>query len=223
MDTLSIVIPALDEEPIIAAAVERAWALQPREVLVADGGSRDRTAEFAQAAGAVVVHCPRGRGVQQNSAARQAQGTTLLFLHADTWLAPEAAGQLEQAMGRTEVVWGAFRQQIEAGGRMYRWLEWGNAWRAGVLHRPYGDQGIFVRRAAFEQVGGFQEVQLLEDVLLSRALGRLARPVLLPGPIHVSARRWQRRGIVRQTLLNWGLLTLAAFGVPPNRLAQWYR
>ncbi len=223
MHALSIIVPAIDEEPIIAAAVKRAWALGPLEVLVVDGGSRDRTAELAEAAGAVVLHSARGRGVQQNAGARHARGTTLLFLHADTWLAPQAAGQLEQALLGPGVVWGAFRQQIEAGGRLYRWLEWGNAWRAGVWGRPYGDQGIFVRRAAFEAVGGFPEVQLLEDVILGRALRRLARPVLLPGPIHVSARRWQRRGVLRQTLLNWGLLTLASFGVPPDRLAQWYR
>lgn len=223
MYALSIVIPALEEEPIIAAAVERAWALGPQEVLVADGGSRDRTAELAEASGAVVVHSLRGRGVQQNAAARQARGTALLFLHADTWLAPQAAAQLEQALQRSHVVWGAFRQQIEARGRLYRWLEWGNACRASVLGLPYGDQGLFVRRAAFEQVGGFQEVQLMEDVFLARALGRLARPILLPGPIYVSARRWQRYGVLRQTLLNWALLTLASFGVPPDRLAQWYR
>lgn len=223
MRELSIIIPVLNEEPTIAAAIERAWCLHPLEVLVVDGGSRDRTAALAQAAGATVLHAPQGRGVQQNAGAHQAQGAVLLFLHADTWLAPQATVQLEHALARDDVHWGAFQQQIEAEGALYRWLERGNAWRAGVRGRPYGDQGIFVRRSAFEHVGGFPEVQLMEDVLLARALRRLSRPVLLPGPIHVSPRHWERRGVIRQTLVNWGLLALAAVGVPPDRLAQWYR
>ncbi|MCL6503289.1 MAG: TIGR04283 family arsenosugar biosynthesis glycosyltransferase [Pirellulales bacterium] len=223
MDTLSVIIPTLNEEPLIVAAVERAWRLQPHEVLVVDGGSSDQTASLAEAAGAVVLHAPRGRGVQQNTGARQAGGSVLLFLHADTWLPPPAAVQLKQALCCADVAWGAFQQRIEARGRIYRWLEAGNAWRARVRGIPYGDQGIFVRRAVFERAGGFPEVPFMEDVLLSKLLRRKTRPVLLPGPIHVNPRRWQRRGVVRQTLLNWSLLALAAAGMPPERLVRWYR
>ena len=92
------------------------------------------------------------------------------------------------------------------------------AWRG----LPYGDQGIFVRRALFDRIGGFPETRLMEDLLFGKALRRVGRPILLPGPIHVSARRWQRHGVVRQTLRNWALLTARSFGAPPDRLARYY-
>ncbi|MBI3463756.1 MAG: TIGR04283 family arsenosugar biosynthesis glycosyltransferase [Planctomycetes bacterium] len=219
---ISIVIPALNESANIVAAVEKAWATHPQEVIVADGGSDDGTPDLAQQAGAKVVSSPRGRGVQQNRGAAAATGEVLLFLHADTWLAPDGLPQITAAFDRPEVIFGAFRQRIEATGRIYRWLERGNALRASWRGLPYGDQGVFVRRAAFEEAGGFPEVGLLEDVLLVKTLRRRAWPVLLPGPIHVSARRWERHGVVSQTARNWLLLSAARLGVPPDRLAAFY-
>lgn len=219
---ISIIIPALNEAANIAPAVERAWATRPQEVLVADGGSDDGTPALAQQAGGVVISSPRGRGIQQNRAAAAATGDVLLFLHADTWLAADGLQQLTAAMKNPRVVCGAFRQRIESPGWIYRRLEQGNALRAAWRGLPYGDQGIFVRREAFQQVGGFPEVGLMEDLLLMKALRRRAWPVLLPGPLHVSARRWQRYGVVRQTARNWLLLAAARLGIPPDRLAAFY-
>jgi rSAM/selenodomain-associated transferase 2 len=219
---ISIIIPALDEAANIASAVERAWATGTHEVIVADGGSSDGTPELARQAGALVISSPCGRGVQQNRGAAAASGEMLLFLHADTWLAPDALVQITSALGDRDVICGAFRQQIEASGRIYRWLERGNSVRVLWRGLPYGDQGIFVRRAAFDAAGGFPEVALLEDLLLMKTLRRRAWPVLLPGPIHVSARRWQRHGVVRQTARNWLLLSAARLGVSPDKLAVFY-
>lgn len=219
---VAILIPALNEEPIIGPAVSRAWATGAREVLVADGGSHDATGARAREAGARVVHSPRGRGRQLNRAAAAAGSRVLLFLHADNWVEPGALAQIEEALEDRGVLGGAFLQQIEARGAAYRMLERGNAWRARFARLPYGDQGIFVRRDTFEALGGFDNVDLMEDVLFMRRFRRLARPVLLPGPIHVSPRRWQQSGVVRQTLRNWSLLTAARLGVPPDRLARYY-
>jgi rSAM/selenodomain-associated transferase 2 len=220
--TISIITPALDEAALITQAVARAWETGPHEVLVADGGSADGTADAARAAGAVVVVSQRGRASQQNAAARRATGDVLLFLHADTWLAADGMRQIEQALADSKVECGAFRQRIDAKGRLYRWLERGNGWRATHRGLPYGDQGIFVRREVFQEVGGFPELQLMEDVFLMKRLRRRSRPVLLPGPLHVSARRWQRYGVVRQTARNWLLLSAAKLGVHPDRLARYY-
>ena len=219
---VSIVIPALNEAAHIAEAVRRAWQTSPAEVIVVDGGSADRTAELAQAAGAAVIVSAAGRARQQNAGARQARGDVLLFLHADCWLAPEAIRQIAEALADPQVECGAFRQRIEAEGRLFRWLERGNAWRARRRGMPYGDQGIFVRRATFEALGGFPEVRLMEDVMLMRLLRRRSRPVLLPGPIYVSPRRWQKHGVLRQTARNWLLLTAFRLGVPPDWLAAFY-
>ncbi len=204
--TISIIIPTLNEAALVTQAVARAWETSPHEVLVADGGSDDGTVEAAGAAGASVVEAPRGRASQQNAAARRATGDVLLFLHADTWLSADGMRQIEQALADRDVECGAFRQWIDAKGRLYRWLERGNGWRAAHRGLPYGDQGIFVRRGVFEEVGGFPELRLMEDLFLMKRLRRRSRPVLLPGPLHVSARRWQRYGILRQTARNWLLL-----------------
>jgi rSAM/selenodomain-associated transferase 2 len=219
---VSVIIPTLNEAAIVAQSVALALAMQPLEVIVADGGSSDATVALAEAAGAIIVLAPRGRAKQQNAAARVAAGDTLLFLHADTHLPDDGVRQIESALADQHVGYGAFRQTIEAAGWLYRLLEHGNAWRAAQRGLPYGDQGIFVRRGLFDEVGGFPELGLMEDVFLMRRLRRLARPVLLPGPLYVSARRWQRRGVVRQTLRNWSLLAGARLGVHPDLLARFY-
>jgi rSAM/selenodomain-associated transferase 2 len=240
---LSIVIPTLNEAPRIAIAVERAWALAAAEiavadvivaevivaevivaeVIVADGGSHDGTALIAAEHGATVVVCPPGRGQQLNLGAQHATGDVLLFLHADTWLAAAGAEQIAASLGNPNVVAGAFRQRIESAHWRYRWLEWGNALRARRWGVPYGDQGIFVRRATFDSLGGFPDVPIMEDLMFMRRLRRLARPALLDGPLHVSPRRWEHNGVVRQTLRNWSLLAALRLGVSPQRLANWYR
>lgn len=220
--SISIIIPALNEAERIAFAVERALALVPEEVLVVDGGSDDETAVLAERAGGSVIASARGRAVQQNRGAEAARGNVLLFLHADTWLEPGALNQIDGVLAQPNVVGGAFRQRIEAEGWLYRMLERGNAARVQLLKSAYGDQGIFVRRGVFEAVGRFAEVPLMEDVLLSRALRRRGRLALLPGPLHVSARRWQRHGIIRQTLRNWTLVTAHRLGVSTGRLARFY-
>ena len=219
---ISIIIPTLDECETIATAVEHAWATQPREVLVVDGGSRDKTCEIARQHGAQVFESPRGRAWQQNLGSQHAQGEVLLFLHADNRLAPDGLQQIADALKDPSVLSGAFRQLIDASGWISRAIEYGNAQRASRHGSPYGDQGIFVRRETFEAVGRFPEVRLMEDLLLARRLRRLAKPVLLPGPLRVSARRWQKHGPVRQTLRNWSLLAAERLGASPDTLARYY-
>ncbi len=220
--SVSVVIPALNEGERISASVALAWKLAPREVIVVDGGSVDGTAEMARSAGAQVCSSPAGRARQLNLGASRAAGECLLFLHADTWLAADGLSQIAEALADPHAQCGAFRQRIEAEGRRYRWLERGNAWRVRRRGLPYGDQGIFMRRALFESLGGFPEVRLMEDVLLMKRVRRRVWPVLLPGPLYVSARRWQRYGVIRQTARNWLLLAAAAAGVHPDRLAAFY-
>jgi rSAM/selenodomain-associated transferase 2 len=164
-----------------------------------------------------------GRAFQQNLGAQQSAGEVLLFLHADTWLDPAGNDQIEQALSDPQVAGGGFQQHIEAAGRVYRLLEWGNALRVRRWGMAYGDQGIFVRRELFERLGGFPAVKLMEDWLFMRKLRRAGRILLLPGPLHISPRRWQKHGIVRQTLRNGCLLAAASLGVSPNRLARYYR
>lgn len=225
---LSVVIPALNEAEGIERCVASALALGrgwggPVEAVVAEGGSTDDTADLATRAGATVIGCERGRGKQLRAGAAAASGDVVLMLHADATLALDAGRQLAEAVADSAVVFGAFRQRIDAHGIAYRWLEAGNAFRARRLATPYGDQAIFVRREALEAVGGVPDQPLMEDVELARRLGRRGhRPVLLAGPVEVSARRWREHGLLRQTLRNWSLLAAYRMGATPASLARRY-
>jgi len=221
--TVSVIVPAVNEERHVAAAVGSAWDSGADEVIVVDGGSRDRTCQRAVEAGAQVLVSLPGRAVQQNEGAGRAAGDVLVFLHADCRLPVDAAVQAEQILADPQVVGGAFRQRIDADGWLYRLLENGNAWRARCRQIPYGDQGLFVRRECFEAVGGFPVVPLMDDLMLARALRRLGRLEFLEGPLVVNARRWEKQGVVRQTLRNWFLLAAWRCGVSLDRLAGFYR
>lgn len=220
---LSVIIPTLNEEAGIRLAVERALALQPHEVLVADGGSSDRTRDVAGELQCRVIETPRGRACQQNEAARQATGDVFLFLHADSWLVPDGARQIADVLRSPKIPGGVFWHRFDSSRPGFRLIELGDALRVCCLRIGFGDQGIFLRRRIFEQIGGFPDCPLMEDVRLMRRVRDVGRLAFLPGPVYTSARRHQQNGIVRQTLCNWLLLTGERLGVPPERLAALYR
>ena len=220
-DRVTVIIPTLGEESSIANCIESARAAGASEIIVSDGGSSDRTCDVATESGATkLVRSLPGRGIQMNAGAQFASGEFLLFLHADNRLTSECLRQIGEVPNLT---WGAFRQRIDSNRSIYRVLEFGNAKRVALLKMPFGDQGIYVRRSTFLSAGGYEEAPLMEDVNLSKRLRQIDRPSLLPGPIIVSPRRWERSGVVRQTIRNWKIQAAHAIGVSPERLAKWYR
>lgn len=220
---ISVIVPTLNEAATIVSTLRRLGMEDCEEVIVVDASSPDGTARLALQEGAVVIESSRGRGLQQNRGAAAARGDVLVFVHADCWLEPGAIAGLRAFLARhPKVPAGCFRMRIEAAHFLYRSIDAAGHVRAGVLGVPYGDQGLFVRRAAFERVGGFPETPLMEDVGISLKLRRLGRLAVLPHRIHASPRRWQRCGIVRQTLRNWSLTAAAALGVPPESLSRFY-
>ena len=193
------------------------------EVIVVDGGSVDNTAQLASRE-ATVVQCPRkGRASQQNAGAALATGDVYLFLHADCQLSPHSIAELRQQCSYVPTfAAGCFRQQIDQTGFMYRITEAGNQWRVRILRWAYGDQGIFVRADLFQQVGGFPDVSLLEDLYLMKTMKGRGRFLLLQSPLTVSARRWKRRGVFAQTMRNWAIVAAAHLGASPNWLSRFY-
>lgn len=219
---ISIIIPTLNEAGCLGETLAGLVDQPGVEVIVADGGSQDRTVAVATAAGATVILAPLGRGRQQNAGARAAQGRVLLFLHADTRLPEGFAPLIREALDRPGIVAGAFRFAIAAEGWRFRLLEHGANWRAVRLGLPYGDQALFLPAARFQAMGGFRELPLLEDLELVRRLGKMGGLALLAIPALTSPRRWQRLGLVRTTILNQMILLGFFGGLSPARLARWY-
>ena len=217
---ITVVIPTLNEEIAIARSVRSALCAGATDIIVSDGGSQDRTFEVAAGSGASkVVRSLPGRGIQMNSGAQFAEQDFILFLHADNEL---SEGNLQQICDHENASWGAFRQRIDSPRQMFRLIEWGNAWRVRWRRMPFGDQAIFVRSSLFRKLGGFAEIPLMEDVELSQRLRKLAKPTLLNGPLTISARRWEKQGILRQTMKNWSIQVSYLLGVSPESLARRY-
>lgn len=220
---VSVIIPTLNEADIIELSIRRAWDCGASEVIVSDGGSADSTVEIASASNCQLIRSGRGRGIQLNAGAAIATGDVLLFLHADNWLAPSGCQQIQDCISRFGCpACGAFRQRIESQRKIYRLIESGNRLRVSLFSLAYGDQGIFVTRDLFNTVEGFPEIALMEDFSFSRRIRKHRRYRLLDGPLFISPRRWEHRGPVRQTILNWTMVVAYLSGASPERLANKY-
>ena len=220
---ISIVIPVVNEIELIRQSIERAWSAGADEVIVVDGGSTDGTLAEAASCHCQLVESPSGRAVQMNHGAKHSTGDILVFLHADNWLAADACSQIKNAIDSSGSEFGAFRQRVNHDSIVYRWLEMGNEMRVKWQGLIYGDQAFFISRDKFDLVGGFPQIDLMEDFQISRTLRKHGRPLMLEGPTIVSPRRWVRGGLVRQTIRNWMVCGAYRIGVSPSRLSQFYR
>ncbi|MEK7465883.1 MAG: TIGR04283 family arsenosugar biosynthesis glycosyltransferase [Planctomycetota bacterium] len=220
--SLAVVIPALNEEARIDAAVASAWAAGAYEVVVADGGSTDGTRERA-AAVARVIASPQGRAAQMNSGAAATKSDVVLFLHADSRLPRDAAALVRSVLADPLVRAGAFRMRFDAPGFYFRFitaLSHARAWWWGIT---LGDQAIFARRELFRSLDGFRDLPILEDLDFADRARRAARFRVLKAEVLTSARRWELRGRLRTSVSNWAILFLYKLGMRPEALAGLYR
>jgi rSAM/selenodomain-associated transferase 2 len=167
----SVIIPALNEAEILGATLESVMVDPSAEVIVVDGGSRDRTVEVARQYTSQVLVSPSGRGLQQAVGARHSEGSVLIFLHADTRLPPGYQHFICEALAYPNVVFGAFYLAIHPSNPALELIAFMANLRSRCLRLPYGDQVIFVRREAYFQVGGFKNWPIMEDVDLARRPG----------------------------------------------------
>jgi len=224
MPQLSIIIPVLDEVAGIAASLAALAPLRGRgaEVIVVDGGSRDGTLEAASPLADVVITAPRGRGSQMNAGAAAAHGDVLLFLHADTRLPPDADRLVIDVLARSMHAWGRFDVTIAGRSPLLRVVAAMMNWRSRVTGIATGDQAMFMTRAAFAQAGGFPDIPLMEDVVLSRRLKAIGQPACLATRVTTSGRRWDRDGVLHTILMMWRLRLAFFLGAEPARLARQY-
>ncbi len=223
ISNISIIIPTRNEADSIGKFLPELVSTPGVDVLVVDGGSTDNTVAVVKSLGVQVLSADTGKAAQMNTGAEAAQGDILLFLHGDTRLAPGFVEQVIDALSQPGVAAGAFKLAIDGKGFGLRIIEWLANFRARIMQMPYGGQGIFITTDMFSTVGGFPALPIMEDFELMRRLKRKGGIKILALPATTSARRWRKLGVLRTTLINQAIIIAYLLGVPPKKLADWYR
>ncbi len=221
--SLSVIVPMLDEHAVLPEIIGHLSAMQEQghDVLLVDGGSTDGSVELAQSHGLRVIRSPPGRATQMNTGAQAALSTMLVFLHVDTQLPDAALELVRQALVKHE--WGRFDVRIAGDSPMLGVIGFFMNRRSRYTGIATGDQAIFVRKAAFDAVGGFPDQPLMEDIELSIRLRRRSPPACLHAKVITSGRRWMQGGIWRTIWLMWCLRFAYWRGVPAQALARRYQ
>ena len=222
--SLSVIIPALNEEKYISDCIRAVKELDPLEIIVVDGGSADRTAKIAGESGAVVIQSSKGRGIQMNKGALLARGGILLFLHADTLL-PEIKNSFALAFFNSRVG-GFFKLKFDDDSISTRLVELFANLRARLFSVPYGDQAIFIKRDVFKKLGGFREYPFLEDIDIAIRLRKFGRLKCLPFHVIASSRRIKKSYPFSPIIMSFRNVLIALFfllGLSPVRLIKLYK
>jgi rSAM/selenodomain-associated transferase 2 len=221
---LSIVMPVLNEADGIAVALAHLQPLRARgvELIVVDGGSDDGTVAMVQNLADRVIDHRRGRATQMNAGAAVARANVLLFLHADTAPPPDVDRLVRAAVADRAAAWGRFDISIAGSRAMLGVIGWFMNQRSRLTGISTGDQGLFITRALFDQVGGFPEQPLMEDVEITSRLRRIAKPICLGARMVTSGRRWEQHGVWRTIWLMWRLRWQYSRGADPSQLHQLY-
>lgn len=219
---ISIIIPALNEEENLRETLE---SLQPfrrdAEIILVDGGSRDRTVLIAQEFSIKILHSAPGRGTQLKMGGAAARGNILWFVHADTRPAPDAVFQMEMALADTRAAGGNFTIRFDGERFAAKFLTWLYP-QLNHLGLIYGDSAIFVRREVYEIIGGFKDYPIFEDLDFIERLRKAGKIVTLPSVVTTSSRRFEEKSFLL-TFLRWVILQILYWlGVPPERLLKIY-
>ncbi|MGE0267916.1 MAG: TIGR04283 family arsenosugar biosynthesis glycosyltransferase [Candidatus Omnitrophota bacterium] len=220
---ISVIIPVYNEEECLSKNdIYYQMISQVGELIFVDGGSTDRTISLARKLGCVIT-ASKNRGAQMNRGAKEAKHKILLFLHADAVIHLEDLQQIVKAIKDKGYIGGCFKQVLDDPALLYRWIAWTGNVRAKVSKVFYGDQAIFVRKDIFQELGGFPEIKIGEDVLFTKKLRRKGRVGILPFAVNCSVRRWKKQGIWQTFLLNLRINTALVWNQNLDQLANAYQ
>ena len=219
----TIVIPTLNEEAEIQACLMRLQGLREEglEVVVVDGGSIDKTPQMAEGLCDQFISTRRGRAAQMNAGAMKAKGQFIFFLHVDTRL-PEDVSELISSIESDILFWGHFDVKLTGQHWSFRLIESMMNLRSRLTGIATGDQVIFMSKKLYRDVNGFSEIELMEDIAMSRKLKKICLPLCLRQKVLTSSRRWERNGIISTIFKMWWLRLSYFIGVDPVRLAKQY-
>lgn len=218
---ISVVMPVYNEEATIQEALSGLLRNNNIEVIVADGNSSDRTVELAKQYPVKIVASEKGRAKQMNAGAEAAAGRYIIFLHADCFFGRGALEAIGDSLNNG-YIGGCLSHRINSRRIIYRLIEASGNIRARISKIFYGDQAIFARRDIFFKIGGFDDVALFEDILFSQKMKKEGRTSVLSKAVYASARRWERQGIIKATLIHWLLSLGLLFGIPADILKKIY-
>ena len=223
----SIIIPVLNEAPLINGIIDHLHSLEGdeiKEIIIVDGDPEGLTLKAISHDDVRQLKSSRGRWIQMNEGAKNAKGNMLLFLHADTELPLDAMRLIATAMKDKRYVAGAFDLGIKSERFVFRAIESAASLRSRITRIPFGDQAIFVRKNYFDEIGGYKDIPIMEDVeIMERIKKRGDKIFIIPQKVHTSSRRWEQEGILHCTLRNWFLQILYLLRISPHRLSQFYR
>jgi len=220
---LSIIVPMLNEQASIASTLSALRAGAPdAQIIVVDGGSVDGGQGIARALCELLLEAPRGRAKQLNAGGARASGEVLAFVHADTMVPRTFAADIASAMRNPAIVGGRFDLELDDPALPYRLIGWMISLRSRLSNTGTGDQAIFVRRAVFQRLGGFPNLEICEDLDFARRLKRAGPVACLRSRVVTSARRWRRAGLIRTILRMWTIRIGYLAGVSASRLSRWY-
>lgn len=219
---ISIIIPVLHEEGYIGATLKHLYSLKGNfEVIVIDGGSRDKTLEIVnQYPGVQVFSSEKGRAAQMNRGALHARGEILLFLHSDTYLPPDAYMRIVEYLENPDHIGGSFYLTFDKKHILLNFYSWCSRWSAEFF--TYGDHAIFVKKGIFQKIGGYKQLPFLEDVEIQKRLRNAGKFKKLKCAVLTSARRFENVGVIKQLVIDVLLVSFYKTGVPPARLKQFY-
>ncbi len=220
---ISIIVPIYNESAQVDRLANRLRLLKDdwvKEIIIVDGGSSDGCTELLKKEFTVLTG-PKGRAAQMNFGAQQATGSWLLFLHADTHL---DSHHVKQAMGEGALYqWGRFNVRLSGNHIMFRVIEWFINWRSRITSVATGDQCLFIRKKLFDEISGFSNIPLMEDVEICKRMRKRYKPKNIRTPVVTSSRRWHQGGVYKTIWLMWKIRFLYWRGVSPDKLANLYR
>jgi rSAM/selenodomain-associated transferase 2 len=220
---ISIIIPTLNEEKTIANTIKNLKNLiGDKEIIVVDGGSSDNT--VLEASKYVnVVKSKMGRSFQMNTGANIAKGDILWFVHSDSIIQENSLIQIENAINKGYIGGGFHLYFYDLNTKFMKFVQVTSNMRGKFLKLIYGDQGIFVRKDVFERLGGFPQIEIMEDWEFSLRIKKHGKTCLINTPIGTSARRFKKGGELKTLLLMHKLKILYTLGVSPKKLVKIYR
>lgn len=224
--SLAIIVPILNEVKQLPELVKQLESIGAQRLILVDGGSADGSIEWLKRNWAseknILCQSRAGRAKQMNAGAELAEQDMLLFLHADTVL-PIDAKKTVCFSGTLEQHWGRFDVTFDSQSLMMSLIAFFMNWRSRLTKVATGDQAIFMHRSLFNQVAGFDDIELMEDVAMSKKLRKLSSPLSSNSKVITSARRWRSNGVMKTILKMWCYRFAYFLGVSPNRLAKGYR